>query len=215
MKSIKILIVDDQPVFRQGLASLLGTISKEFEVIGEVAGMDDSITLLKKLKPDIVIMDINMQDGNGIDLVRFIRTKHPQTKPLVLSDSNEQDELYQVIKAGAFAYLLKTVNLDELANCIRLVLAGNSVLSSSLMGKLVEESARNEEIKYAFLLTKREREILNFASQGYSNQEIAERCYISLATVKSHLRNIMKKLQVNNRTKAVSLATSSGLLNVE
>lgn len=212
MKSVKILIVDDQPVFRQGLASLLGTISKEFEVIGDVAGMDETITLLKKLKPDLIIMDVNMKDGNGIELVRFLRNKYPQVKPLVLSDANEQDELYQVIKAGAFAYLLKTVNLDELANTIRLVLAGNSVLSSSLIGKLVEEAAHSEEVKYAFLLTKREREILNYASQGLSNQEIAERCYISLATVKSHLRNIMKKLQVNNRTKAVSLATSSGLL---
>ena len=212
MKRIKILIVDDQPVFRQGLASLLGAISKEFEVVGDVAGMDEAISALKKLKLDLVIMDVNMKDGNGIELVRFMRNKYPHIKPLVLSDANEQGELYEVIKAGAFAYLLKTVNLDELANCIRLVLAGNSVLSSSLMEKLVAEAAHNEEVKYAFLLTKREREILNYASQGYSNQEIAERCYISLATVKSHLRNIMKKLQVNNRTKAVSLATSSGLL---
>ena len=212
MNTIKILIVDDQPVFRQGLASLLVTASEEFHVVGDVSGMDEAVAALKKLRPDLVIMDVNMQDGNGIDLIRFIRNKYPKIKPLVLSESSDQDDLYQVVKAGAFAYLLKTVQLDELANCIRLVLAGNSVLSSSLMGKLVEESARNEEIKYAFLLTKREREILNFASQGYSNQEIAARCYISLATVKSHLRNIMKKLQVNNRTKAVSLATSTGLL---
>ena len=215
MKNIKIMIVDDQPVFRQGLASLLGTISDEFDVVGDVAGMDEAISALKKLKPNIVIMDINMQDGNGIDLVRFIRNKYPKIKPLVLSDSSDQDDLYQVIKAGAFAYLLKTVKLVELADCIRLVLAGNSVLSSSLLGKLVAESASNEEIKYAFLLTKREREILNYASQGYSNHEIAARCYISLATVKSHLRNIMKKLQVNNRTKAVSLATSTGMLKEE
>jgi DNA-binding NarL/FixJ family response regulator len=212
MQNIKILIVDDQPVFRQGLASLLGTISSEFNVVGDVSGMEEAVPALKKLKPDIVIMDINMEGGNGIALVRFIRTKYPKVKPLVLSDSNDQGDLYKVIKAGAFAYLLKKVKLDELADSIRLVLAGNSVLTSTLLGKLVAESARNEEVKYAFLLTKREREILNFASQGYSNQEIAERCYISLATVKSHLRNIMKKLQVNNRTKAVSLATTTGLL---
>ena len=212
MQNIKILIVDDQPMFRQGLASLLGTISSEFNVVGDVSGMEEAVPALKKLKPDIVIMDINMEGGNGIALVRFIRTKYPKVKPLVLSDSNDQGDLYKVIKAGAFAYLLKKVKLDELADSIRLVLAGNSVLTSTLLGKLVAESARNEEVKYAFLLTKREREILNFASQGYSNQEIAERCYISLATVKSHLRNIMKKLQVNNRTKAVSLATTTGLL---
>src|SRR4030043_436988 len=198
MNEIKIMSVDDQPVFRQGLASLLGAISNEFDVVGDVSGMEEAISALKKLKPDIVIMDVNMRGGNGIDLVRLIRNKYPHVKPLVLSDSSDQDDLYQVIKAGAFAYLLKTVKLDELANCIRLVLAGNSVLSSSLMGKLVEEAAHNEEVKYAFLLTKREREILNYASQGFSNQEIAMRCYISVATVKSHLRNIMKKLQVNN-----------------
>ena len=213
---IRLLLIDDQPVFRKGLAALLKESAPEFEIIGEASSMEEAIVMVERFNPDIVIMDINMKNGHGVNFIRFIRDRFPKVKPLVLTASDEEENLVRAIKAGAYAYLVKTSDLEELTESIRAVMAGESVLSPSLTGKLMSEFRNNEgektEARYLYMLTNREKEVLQCVALGYSNREIAVRCCISLTTVKSHLRHIMKKLGVKNRMGAIALANSYGLL---
>ena len=161
-------------------------------------------------------MDINMKNGHGVNFIRLIRDRFPTVKPLVLTSSDEEENLIKAIKAGAYAYLVKTAGFEELTESIRIVMAGESVLSPSLTSKLMSEFRNVEgekaEAKCLYMLTNREKEILQCAALGYSNQEIATRCCISLTTVKSHFRHIMKKLGVKNRMGAIALANTYGLL---
>ncbi len=213
--SISILLVDDIPVFRQGLAALLKKNFEEFDVIGEASGSVETLARVGQLKPDVVLMDANMQNGDGIETIRTIRESFPTVRVVVLSVSDREDDLFRAVKAGASAYLLKTARLDELAESIRVVASGAAALSPYLMNKLMEEfrsSTRNSRSQQLYSLTRREKEVLEFAARGDSNKEIADKCCISITTVKAHFRNILGKLEVKNRTGAVTLATANGLL---
>ena len=214
MATIRLLLIDDQPVFRRGLAVLLEESAKDIEVVGEASGTDEAISMVEQLTPDAIIMDIGMKNGKGVDFIRLMNDRFPRIKLLVLSSSEEQENLFQAIKAGASAYLLKSVGVKELAESIRMVMVGESVLAPSLISKLMLEfrNSNGEKASYVHRLTRREKDILQCAAQGCTNQEIAERCYVSLTTVKSHFRNIMKKLEVKNRTGAVAVANACGLL---
>jgi len=216
MDLIRLLLLDDQPVFRKGLAVLLKESAPEFEIIGEASSIEEAVAMVERFKPDIVIMDINIKNGQGVNFIRLIREKFPKVKPLVLTASDEEDNLVRAIRAGAYAYLVKTSDLEELTESIRMVMAGESVLSPSLTAKLMSEFRNGEsektESKYLYMLTNREKEVLQCAALGYSNREIAARCCISLTTVKSHFRHIMKKLGVKNRMGAIAMANSYGLL---
>ena len=211
---IKLLLVDDQPVFRQGLAVLLREYSSEFEVVGEAANTDEAIAKVEQLNPDVVVADIGMKNGHGNDFIRYVHDRFPNVKILVLSVSERQEDSFWAIRAGASASLLKTTDLKELAESIRIVATGGFALSPFMIGKLVEElrNISGEKAKYLHMLTRREIEMLQYAAHGCSNKEIADLCFISSTTVKAHFRNIMRKLEVKNRTKAVALANSYGLL---
>jgi len=212
---IRLLLVNDSPVFRQGLAILLKNDFPEFEIVGEASGESEAIARVERLKPDVVIMDIFMKNGDSIEVIQRMHEKFPELKLLILSVSDESDDLFRAIKAGASAYLLTTTDLKELSESIRTVATGESVLSPPLLSKLVKEfrTGANERNQHLYILTRREKEILRFAAQGYSNKEIAERCFISLTTVKAHFRNILGKLEVKNRTGAVALANAYRLLD--
>lgn len=211
---IRLLLVDDQPVFRNGLALLLKENSADFEVIGVTPCTGEAISKAQQLRPDIVIIGIGIKDSHSIDFIQLMADRFPDLKLLVMSASEEEDDLFRAIKAGASAYLLKTVDIKELAASIRRLTDGESVLSPLLVSKLFTE-VRNDSTRkanYVHMLTRREKEILQCAALGCTNQEIAERCFITLATVKSHFRNVLKKLEVNNRTGAIALADACGLL---
>ncbi len=210
---VKLLLVDGQPVFRQGLAALLKKESPEFDVVGEAAGSAEAMALAERLTPDIVIMDILSRNGDGLEATRTIHERFPRVKVMILTALDEEDDLFQALRAGASGYLLKTAKLSELIDSIRTIAGGDSILSPSLIKKLVKEfrtgTSRNNPL---FTLTPREKEVLQLASAGASNKEIAEKCYISVTTVKAHFRSILGKLEVKNRTGAVALATANGLL---
>lgn len=216
MDRIKLLLIDDQPVFRQGLAVLLKENASEFEVVGEASSIEEALVIVEQFRPDIVIIDINMKNGQGVNFISLMRDRFPMIKPLVLTASDEEENLVKAVKAGAYAYLVKTAGFEELTESIRIVMAGESVLSPSLTGKLMSEFRNGEsektETRYLYMLTNREKEVLQYAAQGYSNLEIATSCCISLTTVKSHFRHIMKKLGVKNRMGAIAMANSYGLL---
>lgn len=216
MDRIKLLLIDDQPVFRQGLAVLLKENASEFEVVGEASSIEEALVIVEQFRPDIVIIDINMKNGQGVNFISLMRDRFPMIKPLVLTASDEEENLVKAVKAGAYAYLVKTAGFEELTESIRIVMAGESVLSPSLTGKLMSEFRNGEsektETRYLYMLTNREKEVLQYAAQGYSNLEIATSCCISLTTVKSHFRHIMKKLGVKNRMGAIALANTYGLL---
>ncbi|MDO8577784.1 MAG: response regulator transcription factor [Dehalococcoidales bacterium] len=212
---IKIMLVDDYPVFRQGLSILLKNNFNDFEVIGEASGEVETIDKVGRLRPDVVIIDVVMHNGDGIETTRLIHEKFPEVKLLVLSVSDEEEQLFQAIKAGASSYLLKTADLAELAGSIRAAASGQSILSPSLISKLIGEfrNDRSEDKQHLYVLTPREKEVLQLAAIGSSNKEIAGQCYISLTTVKAHFRNILGKLEAKNRTGAVALANAYGLLD--
>lgn len=212
---IRLLLVDDYPVFRQGLSMLLKNSFSDMEVIGEASGASDTLEKVRWLKPDVVIMDIVMVNGDGIETTKIIHEKHPEVKLVVLSISEEEDKLFQALKAGASSYLLKTADLDELADSIRAAANGESILSPPFVSKLIGEfrNGKNESRQHLYVLTPREKEVLQLAALGSSNKEIAAQCYISLTTVKAHFRNILGKLESKNRTGAVALANAYGLLD--
>jgi DNA-binding NarL/FixJ family response regulator len=158
-------------------------------------------------------MDVVFHDSDGLEAARIIRDSCPGAKLLILSASDAEEHLFRALKCGVSAYLLKTVKLSELAESIKLVANGESVLSPPLIKKLIckfcADPVKNRQLSS---LTQREMEILQMAAGGASNKEIAERCYISVTTVKAHFRNILGKLEVKNRTGAVALIGASGLL---
>ena len=212
---IRLLLVDDYPVFRKGLSILLKNNFPDIEVVGEACGEPDTIEKVRRLKPDVVIMDIIMNGGDGIETTKTIHETFPEVKLVALSISDEEDKLFEAIKAGASSYLLKTADLDELAGSIRAAASGESILSPSLISKLIGEfrNGKSESRQHLYVLTPREKEVLQLAALGSSNKEIAAQCYISLTTVKAHFRNILGKLESKNRTGAVALANAYGLLD--
>ena len=211
---IKLLLVSDYPIFRQGLSTLLKS-NPDFEVVGEASGEQEAFDKVQVFRPDVVIMDIVVSNGNGIETVRIMRERFPEVKLLVMSVSDEDELLFQAIKAGASSYLLKTADLKELSDSIRVLASGESILSPTLISKLVREfrTGTSETREHLYILTPREKEVLQLAALGSSNKEIAEQCYISLTTVKAHFRNILGKLEAKNRTGAVALANAYGLLD--
>lgn len=212
---IRLMLVDDYPVFRQGLSMLLKNNFSDMEVVGESSGTSDTLEKVRWLKPDVVIMDINMSDGDGIETTKLLHEKHPEVKLVVLSVSEEEDKLFEALKAGASSYLLKTADLNELADSIRAAASGESILSPPFISKLIGEfrNGKGENRQHLYVLTPREKEVLQLAALGSSNKEIAAQCYISLTTVKAHFRNILGKLESKNRTGAVALANAYGLLD--
>jgi DNA-binding NarL/FixJ family response regulator len=211
---IKLMVVDDHPVFRKGLISVLSTYP-DFRVVGEASNGIEAVSRVGELMPDVVLMDIFMRNGDGIEATMLIREKFPEVRVLVISMSENEDDLSQAIKAGANGYLLKSIGLSELVDSVRLIGTGDAVLSPSMATKLMEElrrASKDNNKQELYNLSPREREILQFASHGNTNKEIADKCYISETTVKAHFRNILGKLEVRNRAGAVAIAIAKGLL---
>jgi two-component system NarL family response regulator len=215
---IRVLIADDQALFRRGLYVVLGT-EDGIEVVGEAENGEEAVAKSEELAPDVVLMDVRMPKVNGIDAARTIRGIAPTTKILMLTVSDEEDDLYEAIKAGANGYLLKEISVEEVAEAIRAVVQGQSLISPSMASKLLTEFntlVKKAEEKQQFpapALTSRELEVLRLVAKGMSNREIADQLYISENTVKNHVRNILEKLHLHSRMQAVMYAVREQLID--
>jgi DNA-binding NarL/FixJ family response regulator len=219
-RRIRVVIVDDHALFRRGLDRVLSD-EPDIEVVGEAADGVDAVTRARELAPDIVIMDVRMPRASGIEAARTIRAVLPETKVIMLTVSDLEEDLYDAVRAGVNGYLLKEVAIEEVADAVRAVAAGHSLVSPSMASKLFSEfnalAQRAEERHRALSprLTARELEVLRFVAKGLSNREIGVELYIAENTVKNHVRNILEKLQLHSRMEAVVYVMREKLLDVD
>lgn len=206
---IRVMIVDDHAVVRGGLSKFL-QVHKDLELVGEAENGKEAIRLAEQLHPDVVLMDLKMPEMDGVAATRELRQRQPNTRVIVLTSFAEDNMVQGALQAGATGYLLKNVSVSELANAIRAAHAGRMTLSSEATEALVHAAAH--PIVPADELTEREREVLALMVDGLSNQEIADRLFLSLGTVKFHAGNIYSKLGVDSRVAAVTMAIQRRLV---
>lgn len=219
-EAIRVLICDDHALFRRGLMMVLEE-EDGVEVIAEAADGAEAIELATRHAPDVVLMDVRMPDISGIEATRTIREEMPATRIIMLTVSDDEDDLFEAIKAGATGYLLKEISIDEVADAIRAVVTGRSLLSPQMAAKLITEfsalAQRAEGVPPGATgprLTARELEVLRHVADGGSNREIAAQLGISENTVKNHVRNILEKLHLHSRMEAVMYAVREKLLDI-
>lgn len=217
--SIAVLIVDDHPLLRQGLKTLL-ELEGEIRVVGQASNGPEALRLVDQLKPDVILLDINMPGMNGIEVAKIVREKHPAVAILVLTIHDNETYVKEMIRSGAKGYLLKDAEPREVIAAIKKVAAGESVYPTDLMERVMEHYHKLE-VKFGKLqsaaaisdltLTSRELEILRYIVEGMSNKEIAAALFISEKTVKNHITSLLRKLDVEDRTQAAVWAVSQGL----
>ena len=218
--SIKVIVADDHALFRRGLFMVLET-EDDIDVVAEANDGEEAVELAEQHIPDLVLMDVRMPGITGIEATTAIKDKVPSTKILMLTISDEEEDLYDAIKAGASGYLLKEISIDEVADAIRSVHAGQSLISPSMASKLLNEfaaMAKKDEEKQqmpAPRLTDREMEVLSLVAKGMNNRDIAKELFISENTVKNHVRNILEKLHLHSRMEAVVYAVREKLLEIK
>ncbi|MEX2293789.1 MAG: response regulator transcription factor [Acidimicrobiales bacterium] len=217
--AIRVMICDDHALFRRGLVMVLET-EEGIEVVGEAEDGEDAIAKVEDMAPDVVLMDIRMPRVSGIEATRAIAERVPAAKILMLTVSDEEEDLYEAIKAGATGYLLKEISIEEVATAIRAVVGGQSLISPSMASKLLTEftsltkKAEDRQSVSTPRLTDRELEVLKLVAEGMSNREIAGELFISENTVKNHVRNILEKLHLHSRMEAVVYAVREKLLDL-
>jgi len=219
-QSLRVLIVDDHALFRRGLQMVLRQ-EPDIEVVGEAADGHEAVAKAQESMPDVILMDVRMPKRSGIEATQKIKEMLPHVKILMLTISDDEADLYEAIKAGASGYLLKEISIDEVADAVRSVWAGQSRISPSMAAKLLTEfaamSKRAEERQQlpAPRLTDREMEVLKLVAQGLNNRDIAKELFISENTVKNHIRNILEKLHLHSRMEAVVYAVKEKLLEIK
>jgi DNA-binding NarL/FixJ family response regulator len=214
---IKILLVDDHALFRKGLVSLLEDLP-EFKVVGEASNGCEAIEAAKTLEPDLIFMDINMPECDGLEATKKIKEILPFIKIVMLTASEEDQFLFEAMKIGAQGYLLKDLELKQFLELLQTISKGEAILSSTMATKIFKEFNKNEnESKTSDSsvdeLTDRETTILKHVAEGLLNKEIADQLGISENTVKIHLRNILEKLHLKNRIQAAVYAVRQGIVN--
>jgi len=215
---IRVLVVDDQELFRRGLTMLLA-IEPGIEVIGEAGDGVEGTTLATTAAPDVILLDIRMPKRSGIEACLAIKDAVPSAKIIMLTVSDEEADLYEAVKSGAAGYLLKDSSIEEVAQAVRVVADGQSLISPSMAVKLIDEFKQmsrpeREHVPGGLRLTERELEVLRLVAKGMNNREIARQLYISDNTVKNHVRNILEKLQLHSRMEAVMYAVREKLLDL-
>lgn len=205
--SIRILVADDHLVYRLGLRNLLGT-EPGFKVEGEASDGVQAIELYRKLKPDVLLLDLRMPQKNGIEVVNAIRKEFGDARILIVTSYQTEEEIFQVLQAGALGYILKDMGRESLMKAIRSVYAGKRWMSSAIQRQFAEHAQRQQ-------LTAREMEVVRLLARGLTNGEIASVFGISASTVKNHVNNLLAKLEVADRTEAVSFCLARGLIRPE
>ena len=211
MTRTRLVLADDHDLFREGLAGLINA-QPDLEVVGQASDGLEALTLARDLHPDLIAMDINMPVCDGLEATRLIRAEWPEACILILTVHDEDEKLFEAIKAGASGYMLKNVGSADFLRGVRSILAGEAVLPPKLAARLISEFARlavrpvPEPPSDTHDLTPRERETLNLIAAGATDKEIAAQLTLSLHTVKSHVRSILTKLHAANRRQAARLA---------
>ena len=209
---IKLVIVDDHRVVRSGVKALIDTES-HMEVIGEAADGREAVTKVKSQNPDVVLMDLVMPEMDGVEATSEITKVDPAPKILILTSFSEEERIIQAIKAGATGYLIKDASPDELIQAIKDVYHGESTLDPKVAGTVLR-SVQNEPQDSSEELTDREVDVLELLAEGLPNEDIAEKLYISERTVRSHVSNILAKLDLTNRTQAALYAVRKGIVEL-
>jgi DNA-binding NarL/FixJ family response regulator len=209
---LRLLIAEDHPLYRKGLRTLLGTVP-DFALVGEAESGRDAIDLALALQPDVVLMDLQMPDGSGIEATREIVAASPTTKILVVTLFEDDDSVFAALRAGARGYVLKDTDEEEMIRAIRAVANGEAIFGPSVASRVLAYfAAPRREAPHVFpTLTEREREILGLIARGKSNTAIAGDLSLSPKTVANHVSNIFGKLQVADRAEAIIRARDAGL----
>jgi DNA-binding NarL/FixJ family response regulator len=217
MNPVKVLVVDDHALFRRGITTVLAS-QENIKIMGEAADGLEAIEKAEKLAPDVILMDLNMPRCSGLEATQVLHTKMPQMNILVLTVSDNEADLFAAIKFGATGYILKNTEPEDLIQAILHIAQGGVIISPVMATKLLSEfkdldtGQEKKPVKEAEAnLSPREEEVLHLVSQGATNKEIADSLFISENTVKTHLRNIMDKLHLVNRSQAAAYAVKRGL----
>ena len=212
---MRVLLADDHALFRAGIASLVKAWG--MDVVGQASDGTEAIELARRLQPDLVLMDVGMSPVNGLEATRAIKAELPEVKVIIVTVSEDEQDLFEAIKSGAEGYLLKGMSEEELSSTLERISAGEPALSPTLAAKILDEFARiaregtDKRAAPEDVLTEREREVLRLVSDGATNREIAAKLYISENTVSFHMKNILGKLHLKNRAQAAAFAIRAGL----
>jgi two-component system NarL family response regulator len=214
---VRVVVVDDQELFRRGLTMLLG-VESDIAVVGEAGDGITAVELIVETMPDVVLLDVRMPKRGGLETCIQIKEQAPSVRIIMLTVSDEENDLYEAVKNGASGYLLKDSSIDEVAQAVRVVADGQSLISPSMAAKLIDEfkeiSRADRDPVNVPRLTDRELEVLRLVATGLNNREVAKRLFISENTVKNHVRNILDKLQLHSRMEAVMYAVREKLLDI-
>ncbi len=213
--SLRVVLADDHPLFRDGVAALLQ--ARGFEIVGEASNGREALDLVRRRQPDLVLMDIHMPELDGLAATRIIATEMPQVRVVILTVSDDDNDVFEAIKSGAQGYLLKSTDTRTFFDLIEGAARGETPLSSRLASRILREFAKrmnteNVQVNKEDALSEREKEVLVLAADGLTNREIAARLNLSENTIKYHFKNILEKLHLRNRAQAVAYAVQSGLL---
>lgn len=208
---IRVILVDDHQMVRLGLSSYF-SVQKDMEVVGEADNGEGGVELALREKPDIILMDLVMDGMDGIEATKAILAKWPDAKIIIVTSFIDDEKVFPAMESGASGYLLKTSSAAEIANAIRSIHKGENVFEEKVTQKVIDRETAQPVSHLHDDLTSRELEILTYIAEGYSNQEIADACYITLKTVKTHVSNILSKLDVSDRTHAAIYAFKNELV---
>jgi len=218
MEPVRVLVVDDHTLFRRGIVTVLAN-QKDISVVGEAVNGLEAIDKAEALMPDVIVMDLNMPQCSGLEATQALQAKMPQVSILVLTVSDNEADLFHAIKFGATGYILKNTEPEELVQAIHHIAQGGVIVSPMMAAKLLTEfrslgtdAMAKKTAEEEDNLSPREDEVLRLVSQGATNKEIADSLFISENTVKTHLRNIMDKLHLANRSQAAAYAVKRGLV---
>lgn len=207
---IRVLIVDDHQVLSQGLAAVLGA-QEDLDVVGIAPSVEEAVGSVRRNRPDVVLMDYELPDGDGVEATRAIKEIRPETKVVMLTSFTDDAVLVQAIEAGCSGYITKHKAIEEVASAVRAAEAGEALISPSMLARLLPKLRRGGRGLGADL-TSREREVLGMLAEGMSNAAIADKMVISLHTVRNHVQNVLTKLHAHSKLEAVAVATREGLL---
>lgn len=219
---IKVLLVDDQKLIRQGICLLL-EIEADIEVVGQASNGKEALEQVEHLNPEVVLMDVRMPEMDGVEATRRLAQSHPEVKVIILTTFEDDETVFEGLKAGARGYLLKDIGSEEMAEAVRRVARGEALIEPRLTSKVLAEfsrlasagatQARTEADGFKVSLTERESEVLQALARGLSNREISETLIITEGTVKNHVSSLLDKLGVRDRTQAILKGQELGLIS--